>query len=118
MVVLPPRYSRGRAHPVEVKREMIEWWGPIIEEYYAGSERNGSTRITAKSGSANRSWEGLVTVRFTFATRMGVSYRLVKRVPSISNRRWPHLFITTIVTRRTTLTPQKPIVEHWETSVT
>jgi acyl-CoA synthetase (AMP-forming)/AMP-acid ligase II len=31
--------------PVDVKRQMIEWWGPIIEEYYAGSEGNGSTGI-------------------------------------------------------------------------
>jgi acyl-CoA synthetase (AMP-forming)/AMP-acid ligase II len=27
--------------PVEVKRAMIKWWGPIIHEYYAGSEGNG-----------------------------------------------------------------------------
>jgi long-chain acyl-CoA synthetase len=27
--------------PVEVKRRMIEWWGPIIHEYYAGTEGNG-----------------------------------------------------------------------------
>jgi acyl-CoA synthetase (AMP-forming)/AMP-acid ligase II len=27
--------------PVEVKQRMIEWWGPIIYEYYAGSEGNG-----------------------------------------------------------------------------
>jgi acyl-CoA synthetase (AMP-forming)/AMP-acid ligase II len=27
--------------PVDVKRQMIEWWGPIINEYYAGSEGNG-----------------------------------------------------------------------------
>ncbi|MEM7766579.1 MAG: acyl-CoA synthetase [Pseudomonadota bacterium] len=27
--------------PVPVKQQMIEWWGPIIEEYYAGSEGNG-----------------------------------------------------------------------------
>lgn len=27
--------------PVEVKRAMINWWGPIIHEYYAGSEGNG-----------------------------------------------------------------------------
>ena len=27
--------------PVEVKRQMIEWWGPIIHEYYAGTEGNG-----------------------------------------------------------------------------
>jgi long-chain acyl-CoA synthetase len=31
--------------PVEVKRQMIEWWGPILFEYYAGTEGSGSTRI-------------------------------------------------------------------------
>ncbi len=34
--------------PVEVKRQMIEWLGPIIYEYYGGSEGNGSTFITPK----------------------------------------------------------------------
>jgi long-chain acyl-CoA synthetase len=34
--------------PVEIKREMIEWWGPIIGEYYAGSENVGSTSIDAE----------------------------------------------------------------------
>jgi acyl-CoA synthetase (AMP-forming)/AMP-acid ligase II len=27
--------------PVEVKQKMIEWWGPILHEYYAGTEGNG-----------------------------------------------------------------------------
>ena len=27
--------------PIEIKRQMIEWWGPIVHEYYAGSEGNG-----------------------------------------------------------------------------
>jgi long-chain acyl-CoA synthetase len=27
--------------PVEVKRAIIEWWGPILWEYYAGTENNG-----------------------------------------------------------------------------
>jgi fatty-acyl-CoA synthase len=27
--------------PVEVKRQMLEWWGPIIHEYYSGSEGIG-----------------------------------------------------------------------------
>ncbi len=31
--------------PVEVKRRMIDWWGPIIHEYYAGSEGNGFCAI-------------------------------------------------------------------------
>ena len=26
---------------VEVKRRMIEWWGPMLHEYYAGTEGNG-----------------------------------------------------------------------------
>jgi len=31
----------------EVKRRMIEWWGPIIHEYYSGTEGMGMTWITA-----------------------------------------------------------------------
>jgi long-chain acyl-CoA synthetase len=31
--------------PVDVKRQMIDWWGPIIHEYYAGSEGNGFCAI-------------------------------------------------------------------------
>ena len=26
--------------PHEVKRQMIEWWGPVVHEYYAGTEGN------------------------------------------------------------------------------
>jgi acyl-CoA synthetase (AMP-forming)/AMP-acid ligase II len=33
--------------PVPVKRQMIDWWGPILHEYYAGSEGNGSTGINS-----------------------------------------------------------------------
>jgi acyl-CoA synthetase (AMP-forming)/AMP-acid ligase II len=31
--------------PVPVKEQMIEWWGPVIHEYYAGTEANGFCRI-------------------------------------------------------------------------
>ena len=46
--------------PVDVKRKMIEWWGPILYEYYAGTEGNGSTGITSqewlrKPGSVGQS---------------------------------------------------------------
>jgi len=27
--------------PIPIKEQMIDWWGPIIDEYYAGSEGNG-----------------------------------------------------------------------------
>jgi long-chain acyl-CoA synthetase len=33
--------------PVPVKQAMIDWWGPLIEEYYAGSEGNGMTMINS-----------------------------------------------------------------------
>jgi fatty-acyl-CoA synthase len=33
--------------PIPVKHQMLEWWGPIIDEYYAGTEDIGSTWITA-----------------------------------------------------------------------
>ncbi len=31
--------------PVDAKRAMLDWWGPIIHEYYAGSEGNGFCAI-------------------------------------------------------------------------
>jgi long-chain acyl-CoA synthetase len=34
--------------PVEIKQQMMDWWGPIIDEYYASSEAIGSTLITAE----------------------------------------------------------------------
>ena len=45
--------------PVTVKRQMIDWWGPIIHEYYSGTEDIGHTLITADEwlahpGSAGR----------------------------------------------------------------
>ncbi|WP_202390312.1 acyl-CoA synthetase [Tsuneonella aeria] len=35
--------------PVDVKHAMIDWWGPILLEYYAGSEGNGMTFLTAQA---------------------------------------------------------------------
>lgn len=53
--------------PVEVKRQMIEWLGPIIYEYYGGSEGNGSTFITPeewlrKPGSVGRADWGILHI--------------------------------------------------------
>lgn len=46
--------------PVEAKRQMIEWWGPIIEEFYSSTEMVGYSRITSsewleRPGSVGRS---------------------------------------------------------------
>ena len=34
--------------PVPIKQQMIDWWGPIVDEYYASSEAIGSTLISAQ----------------------------------------------------------------------
>jgi len=34
--------------PISVKEAMIDWWGPILHEYYSGTEGNGQTAITAE----------------------------------------------------------------------
>jgi fatty-acyl-CoA synthase len=33
---------------VEIKKQMIDWWGPIIDEYYASSEAVGASFIRAE----------------------------------------------------------------------
>jgi acyl-CoA synthetase (AMP-forming)/AMP-acid ligase II len=53
--------------PVEVKRQMIEWWGPVLHEYYAGTEGNGfvycnSEQWLAHPGTVGRSILGTVHV--------------------------------------------------------
>jgi acyl-CoA synthetase (AMP-forming)/AMP-acid ligase II len=42
---------------------MIDWWGPVIHEYYAGTEGNGFTAITSEDwlahpGSVGRALAG------------------------------------------------------------
>jgi long-chain acyl-CoA synthetase len=63
--------------PTEVKHQMIEWWGPILQEYYAASERNGSTRINSeewlrKPGSVGKAVMGTVHVCDDDGKELGV----------------------------------------------
>ena len=53
--------------PVDVKKAMIAWWGPVIDEYYAGSEGNGMTTISSeeylrKPGSVGRALIGKIRI--------------------------------------------------------
>jgi long-chain acyl-CoA synthetase len=46
--------------PPDVKRQMLEWWGPVIDEYYAASE-GGGTYVFAEEwlehpGTVGRKW--------------------------------------------------------------
>ena len=53
--------------PIPVKEAMIEWWGPVLYEYYAGTEGNGSTFITSqewlqKKGSVGKALSGILHI--------------------------------------------------------
>ncbi len=48
--------------PVDVKARMIDWWGPILIEYYAGSEGNGVTVSTSPEWLAHRGSVGRAVV--------------------------------------------------------
>jgi acyl-CoA synthetase (AMP-forming)/AMP-acid ligase II len=44
--------------PVEVKEKMIDWWGPIIHEYYAGTEFNGFVACNSEQWLAHKGTVG------------------------------------------------------------
>jgi long-chain acyl-CoA synthetase len=53
--------------PPDVKQAMIDWWGPILLEYYAGTEANGVTVINSAEwlghrGSVGRPFVGKVKI--------------------------------------------------------
>lgn len=53
--------------PIETKRKMIEWWGPVIHEYYAGTEGNGfvycnSEQWLAHPGTVGTAIQGIVHI--------------------------------------------------------
>ncbi len=63
---------RGAVHaaapcPVEVKAQMIDWWGPILIEYYAGTEANGVTVASSQEwlehpGTVGRAKVGTIKI--------------------------------------------------------
>ncbi|MGV8995609.1 MAG: acyl-CoA synthetase [Parvibaculaceae bacterium] len=50
--------------PVPTKEKMLEWWGPVIYEYYAGTEGNGLVAVTPEE------W---ITKKGTVGRAMGAS---------------------------------------------
>ena len=46
--------------PVQVKEQMIEWWGPIIDEYYGATEGLGFTACNSQEWLAHRGTVGRV----------------------------------------------------------
>ena len=53
--------------PVDVKRAMIDWWGPILSEYYSSTELNGLTIVDTREwlehpGTVGRAVLGTIRV--------------------------------------------------------
>lgn len=44
--------------PIPVKEQMIEWWGPILHEYYAGTEGNGFVYCNSEGWLAHKGTVG------------------------------------------------------------
>ncbi len=62
--------------PIPVKQSMIDWWGPIIYEYYAGTEGNGFTSITSeqwlqKPGSVGTAIRGVLHIEDADGKELG-----------------------------------------------
>ncbi len=53
--------------PIPVKEQMIAWWGPVIHEYYAGSEGNGFCALNSEEwlshkGSVGKALLGIIHI--------------------------------------------------------
>jgi fatty-acyl-CoA synthase len=53
--------------PIPVKHAMVDWWGPVIHEYYAGSEGIGLTWVTSEEwlerpGTVGRAYVGEIHI--------------------------------------------------------
>jgi fatty-acyl-CoA synthase len=53
--------------PVEVKQAMIDWWGPILHEYYSSTEANGITLVSpqewlARPGTVGKAALGTIHI--------------------------------------------------------
>ncbi len=53
--------------PIPIKQAMIDWWGPVIYEYYAGTEGNGFVACSSKEwlthkGSVGRALHGEIKI--------------------------------------------------------
>ena len=53
--------------PIPIKQAMIDWWGPVIHEYYGGTESNGFVAIDSEQwlthpGSVGRAVKGTIHI--------------------------------------------------------
>ncbi len=48
--------------PIPIKEQMIDWWGPVVWEYYAGTEGNGMTLVHSKDWLTHKGTVGKAVV--------------------------------------------------------
>jgi long-chain acyl-CoA synthetase len=48
--------------PIPIKEQMIAWWGPVLWEYYAGTEGNGMTMVGSADWLAHKGTVGKAVV--------------------------------------------------------
>jgi long-chain acyl-CoA synthetase len=89
MLKLPPAVRERYVHsslkavihaaapcPVPIKRAMIAWWGPLVHEYYSGTETCGITALDSKEwlnkpGSVGRAVLGTVKITDDAGNELG-----------------------------------------------
>jgi hypothetical protein len=74
--------------PIPTKEAMIKWWGPIIWEYYGGTEGNGLTMCNAQEWMAHKGTVGRADRRQAqdLRRRRATSCRPANPAPCISPR--------------------------------
>jgi long-chain acyl-CoA synthetase len=97
--------------PVEIKKQMIDWWGPIVDEYYASSEGAGASFIRAEDwlahpGSVGRPLVGVPHILDEHGRELtpgepgeiyyegGLSFEYLKDEAKTSAARDPHGWVT------------------------
>jgi fatty-acyl-CoA synthase len=97
--------------PVEIKKQMIQWWGPIVDEYYASSEAVGASFIRAEDwlghpGSVGRPLVGIPHILDEHGTELppgesgeiyyegGHAFQYLKEEAKTAAARDPHGWVT------------------------
>ncbi|MES2684308.1 MAG: AMP-binding protein [Pseudomonadota bacterium] len=78
--------------PVPVKQQMIDWWGPVIEEIYGGTEAVGHTLINSRQWLAHQGSVGLPAAGCSIRIVDEAGLELPPFVPGLIQMRNGHRF--------------------------
>ena len=104
--------------PVPVKQAMMDWWGPVIHEYYAGTEGNGFCAAEPQEWLAHPGTVGRPLLGAAFAMTTAKNCPRDKRAPSTSATAAPSNTTTTRTKPPTLNTPPSAAGPPWAIWVT